>query len=100
MPELPDITLYLECLAPRIHGQKLARVRLTNPFILRSVDPPISSVEGRHVIDLRRQGKRIVLALESDLFLVMHLMIAGRLHWKKLGANPPGKVGLAAFDFP
>lgn len=100
MPELPDIVVYLECLAARVRGQRLERVRLSNPFLLRSVEPPIAEAAGRNVIGLRRLGKRIVFALEGDLFLVLHLMIAGRLHWKKLGAKPPGKVGLAAFDFP
>ncbi len=99
MPELPDIVVYLECLKRRIQGQRLERVRLASPFLLRSVEPPLRETEGRVVIGLRRLGKRIVIALEGDLFLVSHLMIAGRLHWKKPGARPPGKVGLAAFDF-
>ncbi len=100
MPELPDITLYLECLRPRVVGQVLERVRLVSPFLLRSVEPPLAAVAGRPVTGLRRLGKRLVFALEPDLFLVLHLMIAGRLHWKPRGAKPPGKVGLAAFDFP
>jgi formamidopyrimidine-DNA glycosylase len=100
MPELPDITVYLECLKPRIQGQTLERVRLVNPFLLRTFEPPIQDAEGRTVVGLRRLGKRIVFALEPDLFLVLHLMIAGRLHWKKAEAKPPGKIGLAAFDFP
>jgi formamidopyrimidine-DNA glycosylase len=100
MPELPDIVVYLEALKPRIEGQQLQRIRLVNPFLLRSFEPPIKDAEGRTVVGLRRLGKRIVIALEADLFLVLHLMIAGRLHWKKPGAKPPGKVGLAAFDFP
>jgi formamidopyrimidine-DNA glycosylase len=100
MPELPDIVVYLDCLRPRIGGQVLERVRLANPFLLRSVEPPLADAAGRRVTGLRRLGKRIVLALEPDLFLVLHLMIAGRLHWKPHGARPPGKVGLAAFDFP
>src|SRR5882762_3783459 len=99
MPELPDIVLYLECLKPRVEGQVLQHVRLANPFLLRSFEPPIEQAEGRKVIGLRRLGKRIVFALEPDLFLILHLMIAGRLHWKPPGAKPPGKVGLAAFDF-
>jgi len=99
MPELPDIVVYLEALEKRVVGQTLQRIRLTNPFLLRSVDPPITAAAGRKVVGLRRLGKRIVFALEGDLFLVLHLMIAGRLHWKKPGAKPPGKVGLAAFDF-
>jgi formamidopyrimidine-DNA glycosylase len=100
MPELPDVTLYLECLKPRIQGRRLDRVRIANPFLLRTVEPPLKEAEGRTVVNLRRLGKRIVIALAPDLFLVLHLMIAGRLHWKKPGAKPPGKVGLAAFDFP
>src|SRR5262245_42750265 len=99
MPELPDIVLYIECLQPRVLGQPLNKFRLVNPFLLRSVDPPIREAEGKKVADLRRLGKRIVFALEDELFLVLHLMIAGRLHWKPPGAKPPGKVGLAAFDF-
>jgi formamidopyrimidine-DNA glycosylase len=100
MPELPDIVVYIECLERRIVGQPLQRLRLLNPFLLRSVDPPIDEAHGKRVHALRRIGKRIVFVLESDLFLVLHLMIAGRLHWKPPGAKPPGKVGLAAFDFP
>ena len=100
MPELPDIVVYLDCLRPRVEGQVLERVRLANPFLLRSVEPPLADAAGRTVTGLRRLGKRIVLALEPDLFLVLHLMIAGRLHWKPHGAKPPGKIGLAAFDFP
>ena len=100
MPELPDIIVYLDCLKPRIQHQPLERIRLVNPFLLRTFEPAIQEAEGRRVVGLRRLGKRIVLALESELFLVLHLMIAGRLHWKKPAAKPPGKVGLAAFDFP
>jgi formamidopyrimidine-DNA glycosylase len=100
MPELPDIEVYIDCLRPRVVGQPLELVRLASPFLLRSVEPPLAAVEGRPVRGLRRLGKRIVMALEPDLFLVLHLMIAGRLHWKPRGAKPPGKVGLAAFDFP
>ena len=100
MPELPDIIVYLECLHPRVVGRTLDKVRLTSPFLLRSVDPPLSAAEGKTVRGLRRLGKRIVLELDDELFLVLHLMIAGRLHWKARGAKPPGKIGLAAFDFP
>src|SRR5947199_5830559 len=100
MPEPPDIVVYIECLRPKVEGQTLDGVRLASPFLLRSVEPPLSEARGRRVVGLRRLGKRIVLALEPDLFLVLHLMIAGRLHWKPRGARPPGKVGLAAFDFP
>jgi formamidopyrimidine-DNA glycosylase len=99
MPELPDIVVYIECLHPKVEGQTLDGVRLASPFLLRSVDPPISESRGRRVVGLRRLGKRIVFALEPDLFLILHLMIAGRLQWKPRGTKPPGKVGLAAFDF-
>jgi len=99
VPELPDVTVYLEALERRIMGATLQRVRLLTPFLLRSVDPPLSAATGKRVTGLRRIGKRLVIALEDDLFLVIHLMIAGRLHWKAAGAKPPGKIGLAAFDF-
>jgi formamidopyrimidine-DNA glycosylase len=99
LPELPDVTVYLDALEQRILGATLQRVRLLTPFLLRSVDPPLSAVSGKRVIGLRRIGKRLVIALEDDLFLVIHLMIAGRLHWKAAGAKAPGKIGLAAFDF-
>jgi formamidopyrimidine-DNA glycosylase len=100
MPELPDITVYIESLRPRIQGQILQRIRLISPFLLRTVEPPIREFEGKRVLGLRRMGKRIVWCLENDRFLVLHLMIAGRLHWKPSGSKPPGRVGLAAFDFP
>jgi formamidopyrimidine-DNA glycosylase len=100
MPELPDITVYLDALAARVLQQPLERLRIGNPFIVRSIEPPVSAIEGRRVIALRRLGKRIVFALEGDLFVVLHLMIAGRLRWRDRGAAIPGKVGLAAFDFP
>lgn len=100
MPELPDIALYLEALAPRVLNQPLERLRLGNPFLVRTIEPPVSAVEGRTVTGLRRLGKRIVFAFDGDLFLVLHLMIAGRLRWRDRGAAVPGKVGLAAFDFP
>jgi formamidopyrimidine-DNA glycosylase len=100
MPELPDIVVYIECLRPRVVGQPLEKVRLASPFLLRSVDPPLEQAVGKHVRGLRRLGKRIVFELDEELFLVLHLMIAGRLHWKAKGAKPPGKIGLAAFDFP
>jgi formamidopyrimidine-DNA glycosylase len=99
MPELPDITVYIEALDARIRSDTLERVRLASPFVLRSFDPPISHAHARAVTGVRRVGKRIVFVLEGDLFLVIHLMIAGRLHWKAAGAKVPGKVGLAAFDF-
>ncbi len=100
MPELPDITVYIEALQPRVAGRPLEKIRLANPFLLRTVSPAVQDVEGRRVDALRRIGKRIVFALEGDLFAVIHLMIAGRLHWKERGTKIPGKVGLAAFDFP
>jgi formamidopyrimidine-DNA glycosylase len=100
MPELPDITIYMEALASRLVGQSLERVRIPKPFLLRSVDPPISAAIGKRVTGVRRMGKRIVLELEDDLFLVIHLMIAGRLRWVPAGTKVPGKIGLAAFDFP
>src|SRR5919108_3316974 len=100
MPELPDITVYLEALAPRVLRQPLERLRIGNPFIVRTIQPTVSEIEGLRVTDLRRLGKRIVFALEHDLFVVLHLMIAGRLRWRERGAAIPGKVGLAAFDFP
>ena len=99
MPELPDITVYVEALESRVRGCTLERVRLASPFVLRSFDPPISEAHGRAITGLRRLGKRIVFELEGDLYLSIHLMIAGRLHWKPGGAKVPGKVGLAAFDF-
>ena len=99
MPELPDVTVYIEALDARIHGARLQGVRLARPFALRSVSPPLSAAAGKTVTGLSRLGKRIVIELSGDLFLVLHLMIAGRLHWKRPGAKPPGKIGLAAFDF-
>jgi formamidopyrimidine-DNA glycosylase len=99
MPELPDVTIYIEALERRISGQTLQRVRLANPFVLRTVEPSIADVSGRKVIAVRRAGKRIVLALESELFIVIHLMIAGRFRWLAPEAKIPGKLGLAAFDF-
>jgi len=100
MPELPDITLYLEHLGPRVLNQPLQRVVIRNPFVLRSFDPPISETAGKRVLGLRRMGKRIVFELEGGLFLVIHLMIAGRFRWKPPGTKPPGKLGLASLEFP
>jgi len=99
MPELPDITVYIEALERRILGERLEGLRLTNPFLLRTVELPIAEANDKAVQALRRIGKRIAIGLEEELWLVIHLMIAGRLHWKEKGANPPGKRGLAAFDF-
>jgi formamidopyrimidine-DNA glycosylase len=100
MPELPDIAAYISALEPRIIGQPLEHVRLASAFLLRTAQPPLSSVEGRVVRELRRIGKRIAIGLDGDLWLVLHLMIAGRLHWKSLGAKLAGKNNLAALDFP
>ena len=100
MPELPDILLYLHALRPRIVGRRIERVRLASPFLLRSIAPPPDAVAGRTVVDLARLGKRVVLEVEGDLFLVFHLMIAGRFRWTAPGAKIPGKVGLLALDFP
>src|SRR3989449_11375326 len=99
MPELPDVTVYVEALRERVVGARLERLRLVNPFVLRSVEPPLSDVVGRAVTGVSRLGKRIVLGLQDQRFVVIHLMIAGRLHWKAAGARPPGKIGVAAFDF-
>ncbi len=100
MPELPDVVLYIEALERRVAGRELQAIRLASPFVLRSVDPPLSELQGRKVTGVRRLGKRIVLAFEGELFLVIHLMITGRLRWRPRGAKPPGKRGLAALDFP
>ena len=99
VPELPDIEVYVHSLSRHLHGARLQRVRLKSPFLLRSVDPSVSEVEGLCIAGFRRLGKRIVFELEGDVFLVLHLMIAGRLHWRQAGAGIPGKRGLAAFDF-
>ena len=100
MPELPDVLLYIECLKPRILGQTLERLRLASPFVVRSVTPPVSAIAGRTVQGLRRAGKQIVFEFDSGLFLVIHLMIAGRFQWKDKAARIPARLGLAAFDFP
>jgi formamidopyrimidine-DNA glycosylase len=100
MPELPDIALYLHALEPRILGARLERVRIASPFLLRTTAPPIAKIEGRVVRALRRLGKRIVIGFDGDLYAVLHLMIAGRLRWRASGAAIPGRIGLAAFDFP
>ena len=99
MPELPDITVYVERLAARASGQVLRRVQLLNPFVLRTALPPIAVVDGRRVTGVERLGKRVVLALEGELFLVLHLMIAGRLRWLAPGAKSPGRISLARFEF-
>jgi len=100
MPELPDITIYLDALHPRIVGQPLERARIVSPSLLRTVDPPLSAAEGRKVVALRRIGKRIVWEMEGKIFLVFHLMIAGRFKWRPEDTKSPAKIGLASFDFP
>src|SRR6266478_3586701 len=100
MPELPDVTVYVEALQRRILGQTLLHLRLASPFLLRTVEPAIAEFEGKDVIDVRRVGKRIVIEVEDELFIVIHLMIAGRFKWLAAGSKIPGKLGLAAFDFP
>jgi formamidopyrimidine-DNA glycosylase len=100
VPELPDIAAYISALEPRIVGQPLERVRLASAFLLRTVQPPVADVEGRTVRELRRVGKRIAIGMVNDLWLVLHLMIAGRLHWRPVGAKLAGRNSLAAFDFP
>jgi len=100
VPELPDITIYLEALAPRIVGQPLEGAKIVSPSLLRTVDPPLAAAQGRNVVALRRIGKRIVWEMEGKIFLVFHLMIAGRFKWRPEGTKSPGKVGLASFDFP
>jgi len=99
MPELPDISAYLTALEPRVIGKRLEHVRIAGPFLLRSAQPPVSSLEGRVVRELRRVGKRIAFGVEGDLWLVLHLMIAGRLHWRPVGAKLDGRRNLAALDF-
>ena len=99
MPELPDVTVYVELIAAKTVGKKIERARIASPFVVRSVDPPIRDVEGKTVQDVRRIGKRIAIGLEDDLWVVIHLMIAGRFKWLKPGAKIPGRLGLAAFDF-
>ena len=100
MPELPDIAAYISALSSRILGEPLERIRIANPFLLRTADLPLSSIEGRAVRELRRIGKRIAIGVDGDLWVVLHLMIAGRLHWRVKGAKSTGRNTLAAFDFP
>ena len=100
MPEFPDVTVYIDALGERVLNQPLQKIRIGSPFVLRSFEPPISAAEGKKVLALRRVGKRIVFELEDDLFLIVHLMIAGRFHWKPKGAKIARKYGQAAFDFP
>ena len=100
MPELPDVTVYVESIAARVAGQPVEGIRVASPFVVRTFDPPLAAAAGKRVQVVRRLGKRIVFALEEGLFLVIHLMIAGRFRWRERGAKIPGKVGLAAIDFP
>jgi formamidopyrimidine-DNA glycosylase len=100
MPEFPDITVYIEALSERVLNQPIQKIRIGSPFVLRSFDPPIAAAEGKRILALRRLGKRIVFELEDGLFLIVHLMIAGRFHWKPKGAKIARKYGQAAFDFP
>ena len=100
MPELPDVSVYVEALETRLLGQPLQKLRLTSPFVLRTFDPPATDLEGKHVRSVRRLGKRIVIEFDGELFLIIHLMIAGRFRWLAPGAKVPGKLGLAALDFP
>ncbi|HXZ45708.1 MAG TPA: DNA-formamidopyrimidine glycosylase family protein [Pseudolabrys sp.] len=100
MPELPDIAAYMSALEPRIVGRPIEQIRLAGPFLLRSAQPPLQDVQGRTIRELRRIGKRIAIGVEGDLWLVLHLMIAGRLHWRPQGAKLVGRQTLAAFDFP
>lgn len=100
MPELPDITAYIHALEPRIVGQPIQQIRLGSPFLLRTADPPITDAQGKTVRELRRIGKRIAIGVDDELWLVLHLMIAGRLHWRKAGVKSGGRQNLAAFDFP
>ena len=100
MPEYPDVTVYIEALSERVLNQPIQKIRIGSPFVLRSFDPPIGSAEGKKVVGLRRMGKRIVFVLEDELFLIVHLMIAGRFHWKPKGAKIARRYGQAAFDFP
>jgi len=100
MPELPDITVYVEALQIRLCGEELTEVRLGTPFLLRTVDPPLAEIVRKRVRDVTRSGKRIIIGFDDDLFAVFHLMIAGRLHWKPRSNKPPRKTDLAAFEFP
>jgi formamidopyrimidine-DNA glycosylase len=100
MPELPDVTVYIDALNERVLNQTIQKIRIGSPFVLRSFDPPISAAEGKKILALRRLGKRIVFALEDELYLIVHLMIAGRFHWKPKGAKIARKYGQAALDFP
>src|SRR5262245_7581043 len=99
MPELPDVTVYVEAMRARILERRLEAARIVSPFLLRTVEPALDEAEGKRVVSIRRYGKRIAIALENDVHLVVHLMIAGRLHWKTARSKLAGRIGLAAFDF-
>jgi formamidopyrimidine-DNA glycosylase len=99
MPELPDVELYLSALRPRVVGRRIERARIGNPFVVRTYDPPLSALEGSSIREVGRIGKRLVFALDDELFMILHLMIAGRLRWRERGAAIPAKVGLLALDF-
>jgi len=99
MPELPDVTVYVECIVAKTLGRTIEKIRVTSPFVVRSVEPPIREAEGKAVRDVRRIGKRIAIGVDDDIWIVIHLMIAGRFRWLKAGAKMPGRMGLAAFDF-
>src|SRR5271156_968217 len=100
MPEYPDLTVYMRALASRLVGQPLSDIRVRGPALRRTAEPPLQEAKGKRVLGLRRLGKRLVFVLEGDLFLVLHLMVAGRLHWRPRGAPVPGRVGLPALAFP
>jgi formamidopyrimidine-DNA glycosylase len=99
MPELPDVTVYVESITAKTLGKKIEKIRVTSPFVVRSVNPPISEAQGKTVREIRRIGKRIAIGIDDDIWIVIHLMIAGRFRWLKPGAKLPGRLGLAAFDF-
>ena len=100
MPELPDVVAYCDALTERIGGEPLLRASIVNPFVLRTVDPPLTAIENRRVVDVRRMGKRIVIAFDNEVFLVIHLMVAGRFRWLPADKKPPGRITLALFEFP
>ena len=100
MPELPDVVVYCDAVRERIGGEVLLRTRIVNPFVLRTVDPPLAAIEQHRVIDVRRLGKRIVIEFDNDIFVVIHLMVAGRFRWLTRAQKPPGRITLALFEFP
>ncbi|HKP65715.1 MAG TPA: DNA-formamidopyrimidine glycosylase family protein [Casimicrobiaceae bacterium] len=100
MPELPDVVVYCDAMNERISGQPLLRTRIVNPFVLRTVDPPLAAIEQHRVVEVRRLGKRIVIEFDNDIFVVIHLMVAGRFRWLTEDKKPPGRITLATFEFP